>query len=130
MEDGRIDPPARSTLPQSYQTTPRRTYPALHVLDRSISPIEERYASEHEELTAILFAGIGDDEKRAPFSPAGYRGQMVKASDFYRFFAVVTERKYQGLRLRKGVFEGYGHTDVFGPIASTGLRAVFADPTR
>jgi len=104
--------------------------PSLGVANHAMFAIEERYASKHDALPAALFAGIGDEEERAPTSPAGYHGQLVTVSDFFRFFAVVAERKYQGLRMRRRVFDGYGHTDVFGPIVSAGLRTVFADTTR
>ncbi len=52
---------------------------------------------------------------------------IVSFSDFYRFAAILEERGYDGLKFGKRLFQGFDHTDVFGPIAAASLKRVFAN---
>ena len=89
--------------------------------------MESEYARQNKELPVKLFLGIGDEEEHSSFSPVGYLGTLVSVSDFYRFAAIMDERGYDGLKFTKKLFEGYGHTDVVGPLVSAGLKNVFAN---
>lgn len=99
--------------------------PTLGYGDRALFKLESAYAEAHQELTARLFLGIGDQEELAPFSAQGHRGVIVTVSDFYRFAAILEERRYDSLQFTKRVFTGFDHTDAPGPIFASGLRYVF-----
>ena len=89
--------------------------------------MEQDYASTSDELPARLFLGIGEEEEHSLLSPAGYIGEIVSVSDFYRFAAVLEDRGYRNLHMSKKVFEGHGHTDVLGPFVALSLRYLFSN---
>lgn len=101
--------------------------PSLGFGERALFKMESEYARQNKELPVKLFLGIGDEEEHSSFSPVGYLGTLVSVSDFYRFAAIMDERGYDGLKFTKKLFEGYGHTDVVGPLVSAGLKNVFAN---
>jgi len=101
--------------------------PSLGIGQRVLFNMESEYAKQHKELPVKLFIGIGEEEEHSSFSPAGYLDTIVSVSDYYRFAAIMDDRGYDGLKFSKKLFEGYGHTDVVGPIVSMGLKNVFAN---
>jgi hypothetical protein len=101
--------------------------PSLGYGERALFALENEYAAQHQDLPARLFLAIGEEEERPPFSPAGYIATIVSVSDFYRFAAILQERKYDGLKFTKKLFEGYDHCNVTGPLISAGLKNVFAN---
>ena len=101
--------------------------PSLGFGNGRLFDLEQEYASRSDELPARLFLGIGEEEEHSPLSPAGYIGEIVSVSDFYRFAAVLEDRGYRNLLMSKKVFEGHGHTDVFGPFVASGLRYLFSN---
>jgi len=101
--------------------------PSLGFGNRRLFDMEQDYASTSDELPARLFLGIGEEEEHSLLSPAGYIGEIVSVSDFYRFAAVLEDRGYRNLHMSKKVFEGHGHTDVLGPFVALSLRYLFSN---
>ena len=111
--------------PQSFQKYVVGS-PSLGFGEGALFKMESEFAKQNKELPVKMFLGIGSEEEHAPFSPAGYLGEIVSVSDFYRFSAILQDRGYDGLQLTKRVFDGFDHTDVIGPIVAAGLRVVFS----
>ena len=84
------------------------------------------FRKKHQDLPVKLFMGIGEEEEHASFSPESYLDRIVSVSDFFRFVAIMEDRGYGELKFSKKLFDGYGHTDVVGPVISMGLKKVFA----
>ena len=101
--------------------------PSLGFANGRLFDLEQEYASRSDDLPARLFLGIGEEEEHSPLSPAGYIGEIVSVSDFYRFAAVLEDRGYPNLVMAKKVFEGHGHTDVPGAFVASGLRFLFSN---
>jgi len=101
--------------------------PSLGIGQGVLFNMESEYAKNHKELPVKLFLGIGEEEEHASFSPASYLDRIVSVSDYFRFAAIMEDRGYRDLKFSKKLFEGYGHTDVVGPIISMGLKNVFAN---
>lgn len=100
--------------------------PSLGIGQGVLFNMESEYAKKHKELPVKLFLGIGEEEEHSSFSPASYLDTIVSVSDYFRFAAIIEDRGYRNLKFSKKLFEGYGHTDVVGPIISMGLKNVFA----
>ena len=100
--------------------------PSLGIGQGVLFNMEKEYATQHRELPVKLFLGIGEEEEHASFSRASYLDTIVSVSNYFRFSAIIEDRGYRDLKFSKKLFEGYGHTDVVGPIISMGLKNVFA----
>lgn len=101
--------------------------PSLGIGQRVLFNMESEYKKQHKELPIKLFLGIGEEEEHSSVSSSGYLDTIVSVSDYCRFAAILDDRGYDGLKFSKKIFEGYGHTDVVGPIISMGLKKVFAN---
>jgi predicted alpha/beta superfamily hydrolase len=100
--------------------------PSLGIGHGVLFNMESDYAKKHQELPVKLFMGIGEEEEHSSFSPASYLDTIVSVSDYFRFAAIIEDRAYLNLKFSTKLFEGYGHTDVIGPVISMGLKHVFA----
>lgn len=101
--------------------------PSLGFGGEAIFDLENEFAAQADQLPARVYLGIGEQEEHSPLSPAGYLGTIVSISAFYRFAAILEDRGYAGLKIKKKVFEGHDHTDVMGPFVAAALKYLFTE---
>jgi hypothetical protein len=89
------------------------TSPAIQWDNQFIHSMNKRFAEQHGELAAKVFAGIG-----------GY--ENVK--EFEAFFDELKAKQYKHLDLQTWVVQGMGHSGAKADGYSRGLQTVFARP--
>ncbi len=88
--------------------------PALAWDAERIWKVENQYRSEHDQLEAVVFTGVGG------------RDQQVILGPWERFSALMESRDYLGLKWVSVRFEGETHISSWPAILTRGLRVVFA----
>lgn len=97
--------------------------PAIHHDDRVIRTHEQAYASQHTDLPARVFLGVGGrEELDDPLIEPAF--QFV--TNVERLATTLQGRNYPSLQLTTQVFEGETHVSVVPALYSRGLRVVFA----
>lgn len=86
--------------------------------DYEVFRIEERYAEQHEDLSASAFFGVGEKEVLD-------ENTFGVFSSTARLAEILKTRAYPSLKLSFRAFEGEGHISVIPPLFSFGLRSVW-----
>jgi predicted alpha/beta superfamily hydrolase len=89
------------------------TSPAIQWDNKIISSMNTSFAEQHGELSAKVFAGIGEYEN---------------VNEFQAFIDEVKAKKYKNFELQTMVVQGMGHSGAKAEGYSRGLQAVFARP--
>lgn len=95
--------------------------------------LEEHCASEHQDLNAHVFIGVGGEEDNKPYHfPEEFRGHLSNidyVQDSCKMAEKLISRNYPSLKVSYLVFEGETHMSVISPLINRGLRMVFQDIT-
>jgi len=91
---------------------------ALAGNDYEVLRLEERYAEQNKDMTAVAFFGVGEQE----VLDANTYGIFSSTA---RLPEILKTRKYPSLKLYFRAFEGEGHGSVIPPLLSSGLRSVW-----
>ncbi len=89
------------------------TSPALEWDNEITRSMNNRFAEQHKDLNAKVFAGIGAYEN---------------VKDFQTFMDEIKAKQYKNFELQTWVVSGMGHSGAKADAYSRGLQAVFAQP--
>jgi predicted alpha/beta superfamily hydrolase len=96
--------------------------PAVSFCDGMLFDMEERFASEHDDLSAAVFFGIGENELTVDYLLGCF-------SSTARMVELLSFREYPSLKMSVEVFPGETHATVAPIVVSAGVRFVWGDAT-
>lgn len=97
--------------------------PVVNMVDRAVFRLEEKVASEHDDLPITVFFGAGEQEiDDYVGSSWGIVSSPILLAETLHL------RKYPSINVRTRVFPGKNHFTVVPDIIADGLRFVYAQP--